>query len=79
MADGASKPEAQPGTEVTAFVQGLLQQMQARFDKLSDNIIVKIDDMGSRCACVLPDGLHGDQSTWSYPALAMPCWTSACG
>lgn len=79
MADGAPKPEAQPGTEVTAFVQGLLQQMQARFDKLSDNIIVKIDDMGSRCACVLPNGLHGDHGaslfTCSYPT---PCCSDQC-
>ena len=36
-------------TEVTAFVQGLLNQMQGRFNTLSTNIIEKIDDMGSRC------------------------------
>lgn len=35
-------------TEVTAFVQGLLNQMQGRFNTLSTNIIEKIDDMGNR-------------------------------
>lgn len=35
-------------TEVTTFVQGLLNQMQQRFNKMSDNIISKVDEMGVR-------------------------------
>ncbi|KAL6752912.1 heat shock factor binding protein 1-domain-containing protein [Haematococcus lacustris] len=33
-------------TELTTLVQGLLSQMRQRFDKMSDNIIRKVDDMG---------------------------------
>ncbi|CAN0855818.1 Heat shock factor-binding protein [Linum grandiflorum] len=33
---------------MTAFVQNLLQQMQSRFQTMSDSIITKIDDMGGR-------------------------------
>ncbi|XVF28327.1 hypothetical protein REPUB_Repub15cG0019900 [Reevesia pubescens] len=34
--------------DMTAFVQNLLQQMQSRFQTVSDSIITKIDEMGSR-------------------------------
>ncbi|XP_027902138.1 heat shock factor-binding protein isoform X2 [Vigna unguiculata] len=33
---------------MTAFVQNLLQQMQSRFQTMSNSIITKIDEMGSR-------------------------------
>eukprot|EP00249_Psilotum_nudum_P010518 c22583_g2_i1 orf=381-647(-) len=39
---------AQNTADLTAFVQNLLQQMQARFQTMSDSIISKIDEMGSR-------------------------------
>lgn len=45
--DSGSKDAANPA-ELTTFVQGLLQQMQARFQVMSDNIVTKIDDMGGR-------------------------------
>ncbi|CAD2216767.1 hypothetical protein AGDE_02936 [Angomonas deanei] len=42
-------PSASDGTaELTSFVQGLLQQMQSRFEEMSNNIISRIDDMGTR-------------------------------
>ncbi|XP_058742472.1 heat shock factor-binding protein-like [Vicia villosa] len=41
--DGKQSP-----ADMTAFVQNLLQQMQGRFQTMSDSIITKIDDMGSR-------------------------------
>ncbi len=51
-AAGAATPAAsnQPqGTqELTAFVQSLLQQMQTRFQEMSDAIITRIDEMGAR-------------------------------
>jgi heat shock factor-binding protein 1 len=34
--------------ELTIFVQNLLQQMQGRFQEMSDSIIGRIDEMGSR-------------------------------
>jgi hypothetical protein len=34
--------------EVTTFVQGLLNQMQMRFNKMSTNITTRIDEMGNR-------------------------------
>jgi heat shock factor-binding protein 1 len=43
---GAAQPQ---GTqELTAFVQNLLQQMQVRFQEMSDAIITRIDEMGAR-------------------------------
>eukprot|EP00195_Chlamydomonas_chlamydogama_P007227 CAMPEP_0202900656 /NCGR_PEP_ID=MMETSP1392-20130828/11966_1 /ASSEMBLY_ACC=CAM_ASM_000868 /TAXON_ID=225041 /ORGANISM="Chlamydomonas chlamydogama, Strain SAG 11-48b" /LENGTH=75 /DNA_ID=CAMNT_0049587093 /DNA_START=176 /DNA_END=403 /DNA_ORIENTATION=+ len=45
--DSAKNAEQAPA-ELTTFVQGLLQQMQTRFQKLSDNIIAKVDEMGVR-------------------------------
>ncbi|CAK8572811.1 unnamed protein product [Lathyrus sativus] len=38
----------QSPADMTAFVQNLLQQMQGRFQTMSDSIITKIDDMGCR-------------------------------
>ena len=46
--------------QVTAFVQGLLAQMQGRFNKMSENIITKIDDMGGR-------SVSNCQSAWFHP------------
>ncbi|KAJ7541665.1 hypothetical protein O6H91_10G069800 [Diphasiastrum complanatum] len=43
-----SGESAQNTADLTAFVQNLLQQMQARFQAMSDSIISKIDEMGSR-------------------------------
>ena len=34
--------------ELTTFVQNLLQQMQTRFQEMSDAIITRIDEMGAR-------------------------------
>lgn len=34
--------------ELTVFVQTLLQQMQTRFQEMSEAIIGRIDDMGTR-------------------------------
>ncbi|CBH14732.1 putative heat shock factor binding protein [Trypanosoma equiperdum] len=34
--------------ELTTFVQGLLQNMQTRFQEMSDTIITRIDEMGTR-------------------------------
>ncbi|CAJ1036536.1 putative Heat shock factor binding protein 1 [Leishmania utingensis] len=46
-AAGNSVPQG--GTqEVTIYVQQLLQQMQARFEDLSKNIITRIDEMNGR-------------------------------
>jgi heat shock factor-binding protein 1 len=42
-AQAGAEPE-----ELTVFVQNLLQQMQARFQAMSDAIITKIDEMGGR-------------------------------
>jgi heat shock factor-binding protein 1 len=45
-APGGAQPQ---GTqELTAFVQNLLQQMQTRFQEMSDAIITRIDEMGAR-------------------------------
>ncbi|CBZ30818.1 conserved hypothetical protein [Leishmania mexicana MHOM/GT/2001/U1103] len=39
----------QGGTqEVTSHVQGLMQQMQARFEEMSKCIVTRIDEMNSR-------------------------------
>ena len=45
--DSASSTSTNP-TDLTAFVQTLLDQMQTRFSQMSDQIITKIDDMGAR-------------------------------
>ncbi|RID79196.1 hypothetical protein BRARA_A01958 [Brassica rapa] len=48
--DGHDSEDAtkQSTADMTAFVQNLLQQMQSRFQTMSDSIITKIDDMGGR-------------------------------
>ncbi|XP_044484945.1 heat shock factor-binding protein-like [Mangifera indica] len=38
----------QSTADMTAFVQNLLQQMQSRFQTMSESIIMKIDEMGNR-------------------------------
>ena len=43
-----SEDPKQSTADMTVFVQNLLQQMQTRFQTMSDSIISKIDDMGSR-------------------------------
>ncbi|KMT05973.1 hypothetical protein BVRB_7g164610 [Beta vulgaris subsp. vulgaris] len=35
-------------TDMTVFVQNLLQQMQTRFQAMSESIVTKIDEMGNR-------------------------------
>lgn len=47
-AQGASGGQPQGTQELTAFVQNLLQQMQTRFQEMSDAIITRIDEMGAR-------------------------------
>mmetsp|Transcript_32469 Transcript_32469/g.82490 ORF Transcript_32469/g.82490 Transcript_32469/m.82490 type:complete len:87 (-) Transcript_32469:221-481(-) len=47
MADKSQGPDAQ-GLEMTKFVEGLLTQMRGRFDKMSENIMTKVDEMGHR-------------------------------
>ncbi|KAL7144468.1 hypothetical protein ABFS83_07G014300 [Erythranthe nasuta] len=38
----------QSAADMTAFVQNLLQQMQSRFQTMSESIMGKIDEMGNR-------------------------------
>ncbi|XP_047328190.1 heat shock factor-binding protein-like [Impatiens glandulifera] len=45
--DGPDDPK-QSTADMTAFVQNLLQQMQARFQTMSESIVTKIDEMGAR-------------------------------
>ncbi|XP_058000954.1 heat shock factor-binding protein [Hevea brasiliensis] len=47
--DGHDAEDPKQSTaDMTAFVQNLLQQMQSRFQAMSDSIVTKIDEMGSR-------------------------------
>ncbi|XP_018857823.1 heat shock factor-binding protein-like [Juglans regia] len=47
--DGHDAEDPKQNTaDMTAFVQNLLQQMQSRFQQMSESIVTKIDDMGSR-------------------------------
>ncbi|XP_065863643.1 heat shock factor-binding protein [Euphorbia lathyris] len=47
--DGHDAEDPKQSTaDMTVFVQNLLQQMQSRFQTMSESIIVKIDEMGSR-------------------------------
>lgn len=41
-----SEDPKQSTADMTVFVQNLLQQMQTRFQTMSNSIISKIDDMG---------------------------------
>ncbi|KQK18625.1 heat shock factor-binding protein 1 [Brachypodium distachyon] len=47
-AEQDSDGSAQSTADMTAFVQNLLVQMQTRFQTMSENIISKIDEMGTR-------------------------------
>ncbi|XP_078437603.1 heat shock factor binding protein [Wolffia australiana] len=40
--------QRQSAADMTVFVQNLLGQMQSRFQTMSDSIVQKIDEMGSR-------------------------------
>ncbi|XP_061370568.1 heat shock factor-binding protein isoform X2 [Gastrolobium bilobum] len=47
--DGHDAVDTKQSTaDMTVFVQNLLQQMQSRFQTMSNSIISKIDEMGSR-------------------------------
>ncbi|KAK1271340.1 hypothetical protein QJS04_geneDACA021539 [Acorus gramineus] len=47
--DGHEPEDAKQSTaDMTTFVQNLLQQMQSRFQGMSEKILTKIDEMGSR-------------------------------
>ncbi|XP_057539903.1 heat shock factor-binding protein-like [Amaranthus tricolor] len=49
--DGHDGDDAkQSPADMTVFVQNLLQQMQTRFQAMSESIITKVDEMGSRIA-----------------------------
>ncbi|XP_074278973.1 heat shock factor-binding protein-like [Silene latifolia] len=43
-----SDDHKQNSGDMTAFVQNLLQQMQSRFQAMSETIVTKIDEMGNR-------------------------------
>jgi heat shock factor-binding protein 1 len=40
--------DPQSSQDLTVFVQNLLQQMQTKFQTMSDAIITRIDEMGAR-------------------------------
>ncbi|KAJ8619528.1 hypothetical protein MRB53_028057 [Persea americana] len=47
--DGQDSEDTKQSTaDMTAFVQNLIQQMQSRFQAMSESIVSKIDEMGSR-------------------------------
>ncbi|XP_052200875.1 heat shock factor-binding protein-like [Diospyros lotus] len=47
--DGQDSEDPKQSTaDMTVFVQNLLQQMQARFQTMSESIVTKIDEMGVR-------------------------------
>ncbi|XP_051152804.1 heat shock factor-binding protein-like isoform X3 [Andrographis paniculata] len=47
--DGRDADNSKQSTDdMTTFVQNLLQQMQTRFQTMSESIISKIDEMGNR-------------------------------
>eukprot|EP00898_Chlorokybus_atmophyticus_P007646 jgi/Chlat1/7883/Chrsp66S07313 len=50
MDKDAEAAPPQNTADLTAFVQNLLQQMQSRFQQMSDSIIsrIAVDEMGSR-------------------------------
>ncbi|XP_074348873.1 heat shock factor-binding protein-like [Apium graveolens] len=43
-----SEDMKQSSADMTVFVQNLLEQMQARFQTMSESIVSKIDEMGGR-------------------------------
>ncbi|KAH1107158.1 hypothetical protein J1N35_010926 [Gossypium stocksii] len=47
--DGHNLEDSKQSTaDMSVFVQNLLQQMQSRFQTMSESIITKIDEMGDR-------------------------------
>ncbi|XP_074557909.1 heat shock factor-binding protein-like [Curcuma longa] len=46
--DHESEGSVQSTADMTAFVQNLLVQMQNRFQVMSEGIVAKIDEMGSK-------------------------------
>lgn len=46
--DGLSKTTTESPQDLTIFVKTLLEQMQERFETMSDQIVGRIDEMGSR-------------------------------
>ncbi|KAH6559608.1 hypothetical protein KP509_1Z002900 [Ceratopteris richardii] len=48
LGHGEAGDSGQSTTDLKSFVQNLLQQMQSRFQTMSESIITKIDEMGSR-------------------------------
>nr|XP_009615223.1 heat shock factor-binding protein-like [Nicotiana tomentosiformis] len=49
LQDGHDADNTKQSTaDMTVFVQNLLQQMQTRFQTMSESIISKIDEMGNR-------------------------------
>ena len=49
LQDGGKEVDLPQNTQdLTIFVQNLLQQMQGRFEQMSDTILGRIDEMGTR-------------------------------
>mmetsp|Transcript_13668 Transcript_13668/g.38709 ORF Transcript_13668/g.38709 Transcript_13668/m.38709 type:complete len:84 (+) Transcript_13668:130-381(+) len=48
QADAGAGGNPQNSADLTKFVQNLLNQMQTRFQTMSDSIIGRIDEMGGR-------------------------------
>ncbi|GMP87726.1 hypothetical protein CsSME_00039976 [Camellia sinensis var. sinensis] len=47
--DGQDSEDPKQSTaDMTIFVQNLLQQMQGRFQTMSESIVTKVDEMGAR-------------------------------
>ena len=47
MSNQMSEPPSNP-QDLTLFVQNLLEQMQTRFETMSNQIVDRIDEMGNR-------------------------------
>ncbi|KAG5182212.1 heat shock factor-binding protein 1 [Tribonema minus] len=45
---GASGEDTHADEDLIEFVQGVLEQMQTRFQQMSDTIIGRVDEMGAR-------------------------------
>ena len=48
MPDSDTKGDPKSVQDLTVFVQQVLKDMQGKFQSMSDNIVLRIDDMGSR-------------------------------
>jgi len=46
--DKQETPDPNAPQDLTLFVQTLLQQMQSKFEQMSESIIGRIDEMGNR-------------------------------